>query len=90
MDCEGRLGGLNAKGCSLLHAKVGLKPNVTPPLMIGSSIVYLFFVIQDPVTVLGVRYCGIVAPSPKKSQKKWYRLVCFKLSGLGRLRSGSG
>ena len=63
--------------------------NVTPALMKVAAMVKNNFAIQDPETVLGVRYCCKFFPLPNKNQKQEYRLVCFQLSGLGRLRSGS-
>ena len=51
-------------------------PNVGPPLLALVAIVEIFFLIQNPVTVLTVRYCGkFFAPPPQKNLKK--RIAVF-------------
>ena len=50
----------NPKGSPITAWPFGIPvaSNVTPPLVIVPSIVESVFLIQDPVTVLGVLYCG--------------------------------
>ena len=43
--------------------------NVGPPLLLVLAIVDVVFLIQNPVTVLTVRYCGKFFAPPEKSQK---------------------
>ena len=40
--------------------------NVGPPLLALVAIVEIFFLIQNPVTVLTVRYCGKFFAPPRK------------------------
>ena len=75
--------------CARALAKNNLQTiscNVTPALMKVAAIVESFFVIQDPVTVLGVRYCGKFFPLPK--QNKQVQACLFSTLWSGQAQVG--